>query len=583
MSDGEPAADNSEPLYYLRNFHSLIGTVTSLYADLLVQNETDFINSFLDSSIEAQYLYARLMLRAGPLFRSDKVSYAEIPDVSAAAEELRNSGLMSINADYDPELIVPLLLKHELAGLVETPGNKKKETLTSDLLESNDSITINNYCKSLFTIYEPLKIEIVSLLRFLFFGNFYQDLSAFIITELGIVTYESYPLEKEARAFNDRESIDELVLLHNLSEELHGQLSDLSAEEILHYVHVVQSAIQNTGGNAQVLRRHDRLSNTLARQLERIGHPEEAQRIYREVSLPPSRERRARICFTLERFDEAVSICREVIKSPYDEEENDFAEAFLRRILKKQGEDAEPLQSPEVPFYDFFLGDGVPESVENFTLQEFIDSGFTGYYTENHIWNALFALAFWDIIFLPLEGAFYNAYQHGPADLRTERFYLSRRDLIDTRITSISNDRSWAKKMLRRYREKEGTANAFFNWKRVSIDEVKIALNRIPKDHLVAIFSRMVRDLRNNSSGFPDLIVYPPVRVTPGRVTPVRGSPKRSAKQRFINPEEVDSPYLLVEVKGPGDQVQKNQKRWMKVFAKTGIPYRVVRLLLPDI
>jgi len=56
-------------------------------------------------------------------------------------------------------------------------------------------------------------------------------------------------------------------------------------------------------------------------------------------------------------------------------------------------------------------------------------------------------------------------------------------------------------------------------------------------------------DLRNNRSGFPDLVLFPDC-----------GS------------------YQLLEVKGPGDRLQDNQKRWIRAFERFGIPYRVVNV-----
>jgi len=36
--------------------------------------------------------------------------------------------------------------------------------------------------------------------------------------------------------------------------------------------------------------------------------------------------------------------------------------------------------------------------------------------------------------------------------------------------------------------------------------------------------------------------------------------------------------YQLLEVKGPGDRLQDNQKRWIRAFERFGIPYRVVNV-----
>jgi hypothetical protein len=63
------------------------------------------------------------------------------------------------------------------------------------------------------------------------------------------------------------------------------------------------------------------------------------------------------------------------------------------------------------------------------------------------------------------------------------------------------------------------------------------------------IFDRILLDLRNNRAGFPDLVLFP---ATGG--------------------------YQLVEVKGPGDSLQKNQHRWMQYFFEYDIPHNIARV-----
>ncbi|NQZ10656.1 MAG: VRR-NUC domain-containing protein, partial [Algicola sp.] len=43
-----------------------------------------------------------------------------------------------------------------------------------------------------------------------------------------------------------------------------------------------------------------------------------------------------------------------------------------------------------------------------------------------------------------------------------------------------------------------------------------------------------------------------------------------------------DGGYELVEVKGPGDRLQKNQLRWMQYFHQQGIRHRVVHVRWSD-
>ena len=69
----------------------------------------------------------------------------------------------------------------------------------------------------------------------------------------------------------------------------------------------------------------------------------------------------------------------------------------------------------------------------------------------------------------------------------------------------------------------------------------------------MAIFDRLSQHPGANKSGFPDLILFTP--------------PRKKAPE-----------YELIEVKGPGDQLQINQRRWLKYFTLHRIPYRVIRV-----
>jgi hypothetical protein len=36
--------------------------------------------------------------------------------------------------------------------------------------------------------------------------------------------------------------------------------------------------------------------------------------------------------------------------------------------------------------------------------------------------------------------------------------------------------------------------------------------------------------------------------------------------------------YEFIEVKGPNDQLQNNQKRWIKAFVQNDIPFRLAKI-----
>ncbi|MDG2072365.1 MAG: hypothetical protein P8J55_11740 [Pseudomonadales bacterium] len=73
--------------YYDRNFTYLLEFVAERYHAILNAEELSFLDDFQHLSLPAQRLYVRLYSRKGPLFRTDKLSYEDIPDITEAAQE----------------------------------------------------------------------------------------------------------------------------------------------------------------------------------------------------------------------------------------------------------------------------------------------------------------------------------------------------------------------------------------------------------------------------------------------------------------------------------------------------------------
>jgi hypothetical protein len=170
------------------------------------------------------------------------------------------------------------------------------------------------------------------------------------------------------------------------------------------------------------------------------------------------------------------------------------------------------------------------------------------YYVENALMLGLFGLACWDIVFMPLPGTFFNHFQSGPADLFTPDFHKVRQRHFESRFAELKSERNLKDRMLEVYAEKAGISNHLVHWGTLSEELLSKACEAIPREHLVTIFRRLCFDLRNNRSGFPDLVLF-----------------SRHGED-----------YRMVEVKGPGDRLQYNQRRWLRFFQQKGIPYEVV-------
>lgn len=540
--------------YYVYNFIALIDRVEMLYEDLLDPEDHRFLAAYRRSTDDAKALYVRLVTRKGPLFRSDLLNYPELNSIEQAASALADQGLLRIDGAVTSEELLALMRKPELLDLfhdVPGPRNSRKPELIDRITETLSTDDLIERTSGVFSIYEPLQIDVVDRFKLLFFGNTYQELSEFVITDLGVVTYESYVIDKKHRVFSNREQVEAVRKVHELAIDFHDSRTEFDASDLLD----LTGAIPGPTGTYVVDRRRERLLNQIARQLERLGEFDAAFALYDRTSDPPSRERRARILSNKKKKREAIHLCREILDAPLSDDEEFFAQSFLprldRALFAKRSSDLRE-ECIEIPIHP-------SGKVEIGALEYFLDFGCLGYYTENALWTSLFGLAFWDIIFADIPGVFFNEFQRGPADIATPAFYRSRRMQFETRLRELHDQGSIAPHLLDRYSEKLDVANHFVAWRHIDRSMLETTLSRINRDKLLSIFERMMVDPWARSSGLPDLIVF-------------RGEAGWPELVETGSPGEQLPGFCFVEVKGPGDQIQHNQRRWFEFFRDAGVP-----------
>ncbi len=557
--------------YYVGNFLAILDFVDSHYDDVLTLDEKTFSRTFRSLSLDARRLYVRLMSRKGPLFRSDTLVYNEIDEIEAAAEELVQKVFLEVNGPWELEHELVLLRKPEVLKLISccaqsshpVPSTTALKALRRDqLVELAMAIPnqheVRDYLRGLFHLYRPLKEREILIYRLLFFGNLYQDFTEFVVTDLGHVRYESYKIRKKDRLFRSREVLEHTFRLIELNDAFYQtvegrSVNEIDANALLSLIEYLpeQGAVEEDPG---LRRMRDNLINGVARHLERIGNHGQALHLYRLAALPPSRERQVRILERQGTTEEALELCRKIMSNPWEETELEFAERYIRKLSRKLGLPVVKIESVELPTENLELVHDPLVSIEEAVLRYFQEQGFSGYHAENVLWVGLFGLAFWDIVFLSLPGTFFNRYQRGPRDLFRPEFRRRRAKLIEERLNHIESSQSWLNEILDLYDRKRGIANDLVHWKFLSRELLEQSVNLVPRRHLVAIFDKLSQNPGANKSGFPDLILFP--------------APRRRTATR----------YELIEVKGPGDQLQINQKRWLKYFAKNGIPYRIIRV-----
>ncbi|KAL4077221.1 VRR-NUC domain-containing protein [Scleroderma yunnanense] len=196
--------------------------------------------------------------------------------------------------------------------------------------------------------------------------------------------------------------------------------------------------------------------------------------------------------------------------------------------------------------------DGEELTVEMLALQRYEGQGYKGIHCEARIIAMLFGLLFWDIIFAPIPGAFETPYQTAPLDIAEDSFYHSRKDLMETRLSEIQNGE--AADIISRvdctHRASE-TWCVGVQWDLVSSEDLVDIVKCIGGEALSVICRVLCEDYAVRMSGGPDLFLW--------------------------NTEECTCKF--VEVKGPGDTLQENQKVWIDILLRAPVPVEICRVV----
>ncbi|MDR9439577.1 MAG: VRR-NUC domain-containing protein [Halomonas sp.] len=546
-------ASLDNPRYYLANFRFVLAWVAERHGDLLDAAEHDFLSDFAALPEASQALLVRMVMRKGEHFRTSRLGYPEIGDTEAALAPLVAVGLVDA---------VPLLGLEELFRQLRLP--ELRRALADAIAETGLPAATGKAAlrealaprlpepRPLADWWPEAPDRVVRLavmatcdrLRLMFFGNLRQDWAEFVLTELGLQRFERVAITPDSRAFRRRSEVDTYLALHRLRERLEAgeAVSGLRAELPALLV-----------DNAWLAARHRRLCVALGRQAEREGEGESALSLYAQAGWPEAgqtgsveaRIRRLRLLERRGEHAEALTLAEPLAEAAASEEEVQALARLVPRLCRRLGL-APPASSREPAPQQWTLS-LPPAPVEAAVRDHLHCEAAPVHYVENSLLTGLFGLLCWEALFAPLPGAFFHPFHHGPADLYREDFVERRRALFDASLARF-DDGGYREVIRATWREKYGLASPFVHWG--ALDEVLLerALVCLPAAHLRACFERLLGDLKANRAGLPDLIQFLPEAP--------EGEPR----------------YRLIEVKGPGDRLQDNQRRWLAFFHARDMP-----------
>ncbi|MEZ8056573.1 VRR-NUC domain-containing protein [Vibrio splendidus] len=532
------------PTYYLDNFNRLIEHAQTLYPDLLSDDECRWLSEYTRLSEPSQCLMVRLLSRKGRWFRSDKLNYVEISDLNTALQELSTAGFIALSHPAERhdlvvsnvELGLHLLTKPELLNVF--PAFKSNKTAKKDeLLALLDHQPFDQFQSLAFDCIYVAESEVIDVLLLLFFANTYQDLSQFVLSDLGLNTFENYSLSKQRRFFTSREQLNQLLQMRDV-QRLYSEGDRKDSE----FLEQLLQSIPAESEQRSIARKRSRLINDIARDLERLNLNDQAVFWFKQSILPPSRERLARIYDKQSELDLMCDIVTQMKAAPSDVSELEVAIKLEDRLLRKQGHKVSRTIKPSCKEIKLEL-DLSQTRVELAVKQHFESQGWDVYFSENSFLCGLFGLAFWEVIFADVEGAFINRYQHRPLDLYHSDFVDKRAEQVEAVFQTIF--KHGLNHLLNIYDQKRGIANPFVNWNYFPRSLVEHSMEAIPNALIVDLFKVILSDLKLFRTGMPDLITFK------------------------------DKEFHWVEVKGPGDKLQDNQWRWIKEFERLSVPFSV--------
>jgi hypothetical protein len=554
--DSPPAtvpAGPLQPLYYLHNFRIALATLKERYAGLLSAEEAQFIERFAFLTEPTQCLLTRLVMRKGPLFRRSTLQYAEVPDLNQALQELAALGWLETDPRVSAEDLSRILSSEELRlalgfKRIRRADSKRPHSQATQLalpleVQPPAPRSLAEWNSSLAGCVIHLCVDpMVRRLQQLFFGNHYQSWAEFVLADLGVKRYERVAIAANARAFRCRQEIDHFYRLN----ECRAALEAGEPATVVCDMAFVPEAI-----SGWLRSRFIQLQIRVGERLEAQGETELALQGYRACGAVEGLVRAIRLQVRLGRYEGAARDARIAQGLSCSEAQREVIERALARIERRQGQAPRKRSMMEgTSVIDLTLPKVAGRGRLELAVGERLSQPHSQvFYVENSLVSSLFGLLCWEALFAPVAGAFFHPFQAAPADLYTAEFRARRAQQFDTLLGSLETGEHEAL-IWRLYRAKAGVSTHFVRWGRLKPVLLRLAMQCIPAAHLKLCFERLLDDLKENSSGMPDLIQFWP------------------AERR----------YRLIEVKGPGDRLQDNQRRWLRFFSQHAIPSAVCQV-----
>lgn len=544
---------------------------------LLTAGEAVVVRRLLDLPAPALGLYARLHMRRGSLFRLADIRYAEVPDLTLAAEQLVQAELARRGEQVLSERALALASTVEELRAAARALSLRHTGNRAELLDRLRGQPIRPLLS------RPLLLlrhgGLLDRLARLYLGSRQADLQRMVLQRLAIRRYPIYTPTPGGGLFPDRRAL--LAWEEGLA--LDQRLGTLPAEQQSAALldRLDQDLTLATRGPPPADWRARRTARHLAagratlaaRELERRGEPTRAAEVY--AALVEARAEGAgdldhRRALALESAGQpalALALCRQALERVDPSAALALARTG-RRLARALGQGfapLPPLKSPPTrqlrlpaagrdgarPLWQSPLG---PRPLEPAVVALLADRGRVALHAEGGLWLSLFGLLFAEAILAPVPGMLPSPLRTGPLDLGSPGFAERRAAWIQPILSGLRAGEG-PDRLRATWSARQGEAIAGVDWERFPLPLLVAVAADLGGVALAAVLELVAQDWRHASRGLPDLVVL--------------AGPELRLPEAF--PGRLPATALMAELKGPTDQLRDTQRLWLHRLLASGV------------
>lgn len=557
--------------YYLQHFNELLQFVAAHYQGVLTADSRALLQDFTALSTAAQQLLVRMLNRKGSVFADTELSYSEIGPTAPVLDELTQAGFTAplteadladfwLRLSKDTLWQLLQLAKAELAetGLADISSLKKSQT-KPQLLGAALKLPVNwlALIAQLPQRYVALqRQDALNYIYFLYFGRIEANLSLFTLRDLGIRQTGQFKQQFTPRFTQAPQALLAYQLakakpaIIELGKQLKKQPDNAAGLLSQWLTEVAQWPLPDD--NSLMLKRSERCYQ-LGKLAEQYKLTDSAITFYQHSNGFPASERLARLYAQTGDEQRCQQYLQQLLDDPSCDEEWLFAEDFYQRKFgetisgRKRSQLTQLLHdAPLIGVDELYLG-----KAEQGLMAHYAAQGYTVFHAENNLWLALFGLWFWHELFEHNNSALHNPFERRPRNLAAGGFYQQFESEIEHKLNQLAAPNA-ASTLLSALTAHYGKANSLFYWHTDLAEQLLPLLQYAPKvedvSSLAAMLRAMAQDFSRHSSGYPDLFLCK------------------------------DNQLQFIEVKAPGDKIQRHQLARLLALQNAGFNARIEKL-----